>query len=135
MVADSPLRRLIAFIEKTVQPIIAVLIEENRVSIGLMVSAEIAGSLEKTILASPWSEPLVESLAPGLRSLVSYLADQTDLEAKNLLQRTLQMVSILDNPTLQEAQAMLNDDFITGSPTWRITKGEASILLRSRTDW
>jgi hypothetical protein len=109
------------------------LADENRVSMLLLVSREIASHLEKAIVSAKWTGLRVSVFERELRRLSAYLADLTELQAKELLLQATQMLSILSNDSRAEAIAYIEEAKKTAC--CHLSDADISGLLACRIDW
>lgn len=130
---ESPILRLIPFVEKTLASPLSSLTEENQQLLVLVITREISPPLEKALLASHLPAALVTAVERDVRRLASYLSDMTGLRARDGLARVSQIVAVLDNPTRADAAALCKAS--STQDTWRLKDAEVAALLASRPDW
>jgi hypothetical protein len=131
--SETPLLRLIPFVDKTLLPHLVRLVDENQASSIMLISSEISQQIEQSLLGSKWTIQTATSTERTLRKLISYLADLTELQAKDLFIRSNQMLAIITCDTRSEATAYV--ELSLGNENWRLTEGESRVMLASRVDW
>ncbi|PJF16733.1 hypothetical protein PSACC_03417 [Paramicrosporidium saccamoebae] len=131
--SETPLLRLIPFVDKTLLPHFVRLVDENQASSIMLISNEISQQIEQSLLGSKWTIQTATNTERNLRKLISYLADLTELQAKDLFIRSNQMLSIITCDTHVEAAAYV--EISSGNENWRLTEGESKTMLASRIDW
>ena len=132
---ETSIPKIGSFLETNIVPICARdLLEENRTLLMCLVIKEIALQLERRLNSQRWSGEIIELLEKDYRRLSAYLAEQSELQSKEILLRVTFYFNILSCETSEEALLFCTPTMRTNGSS---VLGEAEVrrIIELRSDW